>query len=289
MNKIIIFYTILFFAVKYIYENLKLDSIENVHTKLNNHLLTSLKPNIWIHVPTDKNGRRWDSFNSRTSKRVNMPFINLCIESVKEKCGNHFNINIIEDKHFSEYIPDWRYNIEQAPQLEKEKLRKLGLLKIIYYYGGIVVPYSFYCEQNLITLYNNKPFSFEITNKSTNNDKQLFLPTVEFMGSEKNNNFIYKLIDEFTYVENDVTNRLGNILKDNVYVLDGRLIGVKTDDKKTIFLDDYFNGRPKLLKERYGILIPAKELISRNNYSWFCRMSKSQLKNSNVFLAKVIS
>ena len=50
-----------------------------------------------------------------------------------------------------------------------ENMRVLGLMKLIYNYGGLNVPYSFVCYKDLITLYNNSlsnPFFGELRSNS---------------------------------------------------------------------------------------------------------------------------
>ena len=145
MNKII-FYTLLLFIIRYFYSKYNLQLIKTDYDSkvklLNNHIIYSNKPNIWILVPNDINCRKWESFGSRTSKKLNVPFVNICIDSIVKRCGNDFTINIIKDSSFSDFLPDWKYTVKHAPDIEKDKLRKLGLLKLVYYYGGLIVPCS---------------------------------------------------------------------------------------------------------------------------------------------------
>ena len=275
MNKII-FYTLLLFIIRYFYNKYNLHLIKSDYDEkvklLNNHIIYSNKPNIWILVPNDVNSRKWDSFGSRTSKNLNAPFVNLCIDSVVKQCGNDFTINIVKDSSFSELLPDWKYTVKHAPEIEKNKLRKLGLLKLVYYYGGLIVPCSFFCEKNLIDLYDI-PVSFETTNNSIHNDKNEFLPTIDFFGSKKHNKFIEKLINKYELEENVVTNKIGYLLKKHSTVVDGKFIGTKSKENKTVYIDDLFN-KPNLIEEgeRFGVLLPYNDLINKNKYSWFSRM-----------------
>ena len=292
MNKII-FYTLLLFIIRYFYSKynlhlVKLDYDEKVKL-LNNHIIYSNKPNIWILVPNDINTRKWDSFGSRTSKKLNVPFVNICIDSVVKNCSDNFTINIIKDSSFSELLPDWKYTVKHAPDIEKNKLRKLGLLKLLYYYGGLTIPCSFFCEKNLIELYD-KPVSFETMNTSITNDINEFLPTIDFFGSKKHNKFIEKLINNYELEENYVTNKLGYLLKDNSIVVDGKYIGTKTKKNKTVFIDDLFNNADLMdCGERYGVLLPLNDIINKSKYAWFSRMSVNQIKNSQLFISKIIS
>lgn len=293
MNKIIL-YTLLLFIIKYFYNKYNLHLVKTDYDEkvklLNNHIVYSNKPNIWIMVPNDINSRKWDSFGSRTSKNLNVPFINMCIDSIVEKCGDSFTINIVKDSSFSEFIPDWKYTVKNAPDIERIKLRKLGLLKLVYYYGGLIVPCSFFCEKNLIDLYDDQPVSFEVTNKSITNDQKLFLPTIDFFCAKKHNKFVEKLINQYELEENNVTNKLGYLLKKHSIVVDGKYIGTKTKQNRTVFIDDLFNNVELLDKgERYGVLLPYDDLLNKSKYSWFSRMSYAQIKNSKLFISTIIS
>ena len=292
MNKTIIFYTMLLLMIKYIYNKYNLELIQTDYDKkvklLNNHIIYNHKPTIWIHIPNELNSRKWVSFGSRTSRNLNIPFVNLCIDSIIKNCEKDFNIVILKDESFKDYIPDWEYDIEKAPIVEKKKLRRLGLLKIIYYYGGIIVPPSFKCEKSLID-FNNDTFSFELDNRSITNSTNTFLPTLDFMGASKNNHVIHNLIEKYVSIENKINNSIGHVLEKNLTVVDGRLIGVKTTDNKSVCIDDYFN-EPNLFEvgERYGVLLPLDDLMSKSKYSWFCRMNKEQLGKSDLYISKVL-
>ena len=285
MNKIIIFYLILFFGLKYIYKQLNIRTLENNNSKLNKYIFSSNKPTMWVHIPYDKNSRSWESFGSRTSNHVNIPFINLCVDSIFKHNKDDFNIIIVNDESFNEYIPSWKYNLKYTPHIEKIKIRQYGLLNLLYHYGGMVVPYSFFCKKSLIDFYKDNVVSFEVPNISINDTSNLFLPSIDFISAPKNNVFINKLIETYTNIENKVNNTVGNILKENSIIVDGKLIGVKNAENKVVYIDDYFN-KPQLIHDRYGLLLPVNDLLRKTKYSWFCRMSEKQLKNSNIFISR---
>ena len=82
MNKII-FYTLLLFIIRYFYSKYNLHIVKTDYDEkvklLNNHIIYSNKPNIWILVPNDINSRKWESFGSRTSKKLNVPVMGMTI------------------------------------------------------------------------------------------------------------------------------------------------------------------------------------------------------------------
>ena len=76
------------------YDNEELQNYEKIKKYLLNDssIAKSKKPILWIHIPYELNSRSWESFYSRTSTNLNLPFINLCIQSIIDKCGKSFKI-----------------------------------------------------------------------------------------------------------------------------------------------------------------------------------------------------
>lgn len=291
MNKIL-FYILLLLLIKYLYKKYNLNLINHDYDKkvllMNNHIVNSIKPNIWVLIPNNENSRNWESFGSRKTKNLNAPFVNICIDSIIEHCHNSFNINIIKDDSFSEYIPEWKYDIKNAPYLEKVKLRKLGLVKLVYYYGGLIIPCSFKCEKDLIDLYG-EAISFELPNKSINNNVNEFLPSIDFFGAKKNNTLLQKLISNYELEENIVTNKIGNILQSRVVVIDGKYIGTKNKNNDVVYVENLFK-QPNLMNygERYGVLLPFDDLIKKSKYSWFSRLNKTQIQDSKLNICRIL-
>ena len=123
------------------------------------------KPIIWIHIPYEYNSRDWSSFGSRSSLDLNLPYQNLAIESIIDHNPN-FHICLIDDTSFNNLLPGWTIDITKVGEPQNHNLRKLCLLKLLYNYGGMIVPSSFLCLQNLEVLYdlgirNDKPFVVE--------------------------------------------------------------------------------------------------------------------------------
>lgn len=53
-------------------------------------------PTVWIFVDdTDVNSRWWADFGSRSSRVYNMPFLNLCYETIVRACGKKYHIEVI--------------------------------------------------------------------------------------------------------------------------------------------------------------------------------------------------
>lgn len=264
------------------------------------------KPIIWIHIPYEYNAREWKSFYSRGSTDLNLPYQNLTIRSIIDH-NEKFHICLIDDSSFTNLIPGWTQDINQAGEPVKSKLRQLCLLKLLYYYGGMIVPSSFLCLNNLSSFYDeslrgNKPFVVENRNKyfTSSNDVQ-FMPDVSFMGAPKENEIINQMIHfGQSLLSKDLTSEsifLGEYNKwclsafnmNQINIVNGLQIGVKDLDNKPIFVEDLFENKYLNLpmnKSLIGIYIPADELLNRPNINWFCYEKIENILTGDTAISK---
>ena len=184
-------------------------------------------------------------------------------------------------------------------------------MQLIYYYGGMVVPNSFVCIKKLKqfydkAIYNNKPFVCEGINRSSNllkqKQKMLFIPDLYFMGAPKNNSVILELVE---YLK--IRNKNPHFSSDNEFLGDssnwcleainsgkmeligGEIIGIKTEERKTILLEDLMEeDYLKLHNNAVGVYIPADEILNRPKYQWFAVMPSDQLMKTNMIITKYL-
>ena len=270
------------------------------------------KPKLWIHTKYDINSRKWKSFYSRNSTDLNQPYIHLTIKTIINHCGNDFNICLIDDDTFSKLIPNWDIDIKNLADPQKTVMRNIGILQLIYFYGGISLPNSFLCLRNLKSMYetgiqNNNPFVCENINRTTISFKQskplLFIPDIYIIGAEKNNDTILELINHikdinssgFFVEEHDLLGTysqwcLQSIKNDKMNLIGGEYVGVKTNDRKTILLENlmeenYLNLTPNA----FGIYIPENDILTRPKYQWFAVMSSEDVLKTNTIISKYIA
>ena len=111
------------------------------------------KPFIWIHVDNELNSRSWESFNSRSSRELNKPYMVYTIKSIIKKCDKTFNICLVDDNSFEKLIDGWSIDFTKMDITMRNKVRTLAMCKLLHMYGGINVPPSFLCNKNLKDLY----------------------------------------------------------------------------------------------------------------------------------------
>lgn len=269
------------------------------------------RPKLWIHSKYEMNARKWKSFQSRTSTDLNQPYLHLTIKTIINHCGDDFNVCLIDDETFSHLIPSWDVNVSVLAEPMKSHYRELGMAQLLYIYGGLVVPNSFICTKNLKELYNsalssNQPFVCENINHSVNLQKQkqkmLFTPSGFFMGASKNNETIRSLIDylktrnlrphfssEIEFMGESAQWYIEMINKQEITLVGGEMIGVKTNKRKPILLDDLMGEEYlDLSPNAVGIYIPADELLIRTKYQWFCVLQGEDVLKTTAIISKYL-
>ena len=121
----------------------------------NSKIARSDKPVLWIHNDYKLNDRNWKSFGSRNTNELNKPIVYLTIDSMIKKCDKSFNICLIDDNSFNNLIPGWNIDLETIPEPNRKNYRQLGFLHLLYVYGGIHVPSSMLCFNNLIDIFTD--------------------------------------------------------------------------------------------------------------------------------------
>jgi hypothetical protein len=269
------------------------------------------KPKIWVHSKNEINARKWKSFYSRNTTDLNQPYKHLTIMSIINHCGSDFNVCLIDDETFSKLIPTWDIQLSTIAEPMRSHLREIGMLQLVYFYGGMAVPNSFLCLKNLIGLYNDgissgKPFACETINRSTDLMKQpnklLFSPDIKMFGAAKNDPTIRELIDylkqknQTPHFSSD-REFLGDVSQwcikaiqaNKMNLIGGEFIGVKTNKRKTILVEDLMEENFLDLNDNaYGIYIPDEDILNRPKYQWFAVMSIEEILKTNAVISKHI-
>jgi len=176
-NLFILFLILIVLGILYkIYEDKRIkEEDSDIHEAIQKYLLDdvtlgkSKKPILWIHVPYEYNSRNWSSFGSRSSFDLNQPYLYLTVRSIIKHCDDSFTICIIDDTSFKKLIPEWKINMNQLSDPILSNVRMLGMMRLLYIYGGMICPISFVCLKNLNELYS----------KGTRNDKMFVCELVD--------------------------------------------------------------------------------------------------------------
>jgi hypothetical protein len=160
------------------------------------------RPKLWIHTTYNTNARKWINFQSRNTTNLNQPYLYITIQSIINHCGDDFHICLIDDETFKKLLPSWDVDFSQTPEAMQSYYRDIGLMVLLYTYGGIIVPNSFLCSQSLLQMYKDgtyqdTPFICEKKNTQvlkTSGGSECFIPDIKMIGSKKNDPIIDELI-----------------------------------------------------------------------------------------------
>jgi len=266
----------------------------------------SKKPILWIHVPYEYNSRKWLDFGSRSTFDLNQPYLYLTVRSIIKNCGKSFTICLIDDSSFDKLIDGWNIDMNRISDPILGNMRTLGLMKLLYLYGGMICPISFLCIKDLKGMYekgtrNNKMFVCEFVDRNIRATTNDFYPNLKFCGAPKENEIVSNLIDFIQRtMSRDFTDQsvfLGDfdrwvnarINSKTINLIPGIDIGVRTTDNKQILIEDLLgNNYLNIYTQAYGIYIPANEILNRTKYQWFARMSEKQVMESDTIIGNYI-
>jgi hypothetical protein len=277
-----------------------------INNESDSSLDKNAKPILWIHMNYDINARWWSSFYSRNSMDLNQPYLYLTIKSIIDSCGQDFNICLIDDESFGNLMPDWNINVAAIAEPIKSKMRELAFSKLLYKFGGFLVPPSFICFQSLLSIYQHHTgmssmFVADMLNKTTTANQLVYFPNTKFMGCLKESitmmeytNYLEKVISQDFVDESNIVGAYGRwcyekSLKGEVGIIPAEQLGIKDADGVAISID-------RLIQNTYlhlngnvvGLYIPADDIINRTAYNWFARLSAKQVLQSDTTIGKYI-
>jgi hypothetical protein len=262
------------------------------------------KPILWIFIDYEKNARNWENFYSRNTYALNQGYIFLTVRTIVEKCKTDFHICLIDDNVFHKLLDDNMFeHINKRSNPNKLYVRIYGMCHLLYTYGGIFVPASFICFENLIRLNSMPHHMFVGEFKSTGCMNARFSASYEFMGCQKEHpvmkdfmNYLKKeIITDFTS-EPQFVGKVSiwlnyNVKHHQITLICGKQLGTKKKNGNCVQLEELMSTdfvEKMKLKHILGIYIPQRELLQRIQYGWFVRMSAQQVLKSNTFIGKML-
>lgn len=313
-NLFILFFILIVLGVLYkrFEDKMAREESSDIYESIQQYLLDdetlgkSKKPILWIHVPYEYNSRNWLSFGSRSSFDLNQPYLYLTVRSIIKNCDKSFTICIIDDTSFKKLIPGWNINMTSISDPILSNMRMLGMMKLLYIYGGIQCPISFLCLKDLNELYikgtrGEKMFVCETVDRNVTSTDVDFYPNLSFCGAPKECetvrelcNFIQRTASHDYTADSKFLGEFDKWSKERIHsgkinMIEGVEIGTKTVDEKQIIVDDLMsNNYLDLYQGTYGILIPSEEILNRKKFEWFARMSPKQVMESDTIIGNYI-
>ena len=313
-NLFILFFILIVLGVLYkrFEDKMAREESSDIYESIQQYLLDdetlgkSKKPILWIHVPYEYNSRNWLSFGSRSSFDLNQPYLYLTVRSIIKNCDKSFTICIIDDTSFKRLIPGWNINMTSISEPILSNMRMLGMMKLLYIYGGLHCPISFLCLKDLNELYikgtrGDKMFVCETVDRNVTSTDVDFYPNLNFCGAPKECetvrelcNFIQRTASHDYTADTKFLGEYDKWSKERIHsgkinMIEGVEIGTKTVDEKQIIVDDLMsNHYLDLYQGTYGILIPSEEILNRKKFEWFARLSPKQVMESDTIIGNYI-
>ena len=213
---------------------------------------------------------------------------------------------LIDDDSFDTLLEDWNVDLKKVENVQKENIRCLALMKVLYKYGGILMEPSFILFKTLRPIYEKimsggKPCVGEFQNETVDSHIMNFSPSLKFMGCIKNCPKIYELgkhleilvNSDNTYsskLEGQVTNWLYNKAESGeINYIDGKFLGTRDSKNKNIDLASLMGSSYLDLNiNAYGLYIPHKDLLKRTAYNWFIYLNIKEVLESNTNVGKYL-
>uniref|UniRef100_A0A6C0EST5 Nucleotide-diphospho-sugar transferase domain-containing protein n=1 Tax=viral metagenome TaxID=1070528 RepID=A0A6C0EST5_9ZZZZ len=254
------------------------------------YLKNSKNRKVWVHLPFERNSRKWDSFGSRTTTSLNLAYMTLCIKSIIDWCGQTYDIIIYDDTNIPSLLPDTTVDLLKLSGSLLDKYREYCKLQILNEYGGIMIPPSFFMRQNIKNIDNPDIFYVCETMNDTNVSYSNSIISTQLMGSNQNNQELTKYIEvyakELKEDFGDSNHFAMNYFKQNgIPYIDGKLIGTKDRYNNKICLEDLMSNKKIILdKNHIGLYIP-EQLMKRTKYNWYCKLNEEDVLQCQVFIS----
>jgi hypothetical protein len=261
------------------------------------------RPTIWIYVDdTDVNSRWWADFGARSSRVLNLPFLNLCYQTIVAAAGNRYKVEVIGG------IEDAERRLGELPEpMQNKRLplrdEEMTYLKVAFLekFGGLWMGPATICLRQLpdlpkdkIVLFGSDPLETYAGRNGT------FLPNQHAMWSPKPHHMFFmewrKLLaarieeqhtgKEIRYDKNWDILFVGTGRQD-VQMMPNAELTRKKDGRKIELEDLLAAGTEGVLpfqvhSDSIYVPFPWPELLERRMFGWFLRMSEEQVMESDL-------
>ena len=294
-------------SVAAIYSFVKIQSERANNPYSDKHLLErgSDLPPLWLYYDnSDVNARWWADFGARSSRAINLPFLNLCYNSIVKCNGKEYRIEIIGGlSDLAVRLGGW----ENMPSQLRNSLVSVRGPELNWIRSTILAKYGgLWLEPTCICL---KPFGIlpddRVVFFGTNPDDSFAgpagtkVPSLRAIWSPQPGNPIFVEWSRRSYERLDSRNGGRQIRMDErsdfvelalgkVEIVPGAELSRKGPNGKRIQLEDLLaageqdNLHFKVPSDTIYVPFPWPELRERRMFGWFLRMSEDQILGSDL-------
>jgi hypothetical protein len=266
------------------------------------------KPVIWLYYDTsDVNSRQWADFGARSSRALNMPFLNLCYETIVRQNKDEYRIEAIGGlSGVAELLGGW----DQLPPGLRDPISPVNEAELNYIraailsrFGGLwLSPYSV-SLRGFGKLPEDKVVFFGTDLDETYaGPSGTTVPGFRAVWSPYPNHPMFKEWADVTYTRIAQKRGGDQIRHDEKWdfvrftteyvgtgiIVDPAVEGMRKKDGKRIQLEDLLatgtDGKLPFDLSSYTIYVPFPwpELRDREIFGWFLRISENQIMDSDI-------
>jgi hypothetical protein len=281
---------------------------------LKNSDLKTAKPNLWIHLTVNKN-LPFPGMSSLAGAPVNEPFSfknvpaleRVCANSVIQRNNKYFNIILVTDDDLPLLLPGWNVNLDAVPEAARCVVRQVAMLRLVYYYGGMVVPSTFAATQSFNSILsgrsasaikNNKIVAFEAPHTGANVGPAIqradLVPSSKFLFAHALNPSVRTIIDNLsvkTGTEAQVaafkdlaSETMISLAKEGkVETINGEIVGTRDVHGYSVTVEQAIDGFDRS-PDSIGIWIPPRVFEVRK-YGWLTYEEPMKILKGSTWLA----
>jgi len=267
------------------------------------------KPVVWVYLNnSDVNSRSWFDFMARSSRVINLPFLNLCYESIVKHTKGHYRVEVITGlSDLAARLGGWDQlpePLQNPDSFVREPEMNWIRAAVLAKFGGLWVSPSTIWLQDMPAAPKDKVVFFGTNTDdtyATNNS----VPALDVIWSPKPAHPVWTAWaaavkerlnfrtggSEFRHDERrDFAETLQKFSGD-IQVVRLPEIARKGAPRKRIQLEDLLENSGsattafQIPKKGLYVPIPLAELLQRESFGWFLRMSEDQILESDMVVS----
>lgn len=252
---------------------------------------------VWVYMPKIRNARNWTNFGSRNNYS-NPPFMYITLMSIILKAQKNCKVCIVDDESLSKLLKGWDIQLNKLDNFSKCKIANLALMKVLYKYGGILVPPTYLAMNDMNVLYKNGVQQTDMFVVETLDDIKEYLTLNHmFIGCKAKSETMKKVIGRLEKTAHetaldDVFNEESvlytYIQSEDITIVHGSNIG-NIDSKGDLLSIDRLISNEDICVDNnilHGIYIPYKKVLSRDKFRWILYLTYDDLLQSDTFLSR---
>lgn len=219
-------------------------------------------------------------------------YVGMCVESVRAAANDKHQVIVAHEGVFASLIPGWNVDLAMIPEPSRTQARTLASWKLLYYYGGVVVPASTLFVGSVDDLVARAPGCFAVERPRGGAHARV-------LGADREHPALRDMVrrmelniargapgeDGFDGVTEGIVS--DTIVAHGGALLDGEVAGLRDVRGEPVSADALFGG-VAFSNALVCVVIPADQVRSRKSMAWFAQASPRQLAKSSSPLCRLL-